>query len=50
MKLKKIIEQVKNRMAIFEEENQFLRSEFTKVSMLNISLNHYLKQLDEKVK
>ena len=38
-KLTKLVDQTKNRIGILEEENQFLRNEYTKVSKVNIQLN-----------
>lgn len=40
VKLKKLVDQIKNRIGILEEENQFLRNEYTKVSKVNIQLNN----------
>jgi len=48
--LKKLVDQIKNRIGILEEENQFLRNEYTKVSKANINLNNSYLLLDEKLK
>jgi hypothetical protein len=49
-KLSKLVDQTKNRIGILEEENQYLRNEYTKVSKVNIHLNNSCIQLDEKIK
>lgn len=49
-KLRRLVEQIKNRIGILEEENLFLRNELAKLSKVNINLNKSCAFLDEKVK